>query len=75
MATITTAQRYLTDEQIRAYHRDGYVALPRLIPRDRVEALRRLTDEFVERSRSLTTSDRVFDLDPRHTAQAPRWQV
>ena len=71
MATITTAQRYLTDEQIAAYHRDGYVAVPRLIPGDRVAALRRLTDEFVERSRALTKSDRVFDLDPRHTAQAP----
>jgi ectoine hydroxylase-related dioxygenase (phytanoyl-CoA dioxygenase family) len=71
MTIVTTAQRYLSDEQIAAYHRDGYVAVPRLIPEDRVEALRRLTDAFVERARSLTKSDRIFDLDPRHTAQAP----
>jgi hypothetical protein len=71
MATITTTRRYLTDEQVAAYRRDGYVAVPRLIPPDRVEALRRLTDAFVERSRTLTKSDRVFDLDPRHTADAP----
>jgi ectoine hydroxylase-related dioxygenase (phytanoyl-CoA dioxygenase family) len=70
MAT-TTARRYLTDEQIAAYHRDGYVAVPRLIPSDRVEALRRVTDEFVERSRVLARSDVVFDLDPRHAAHAP----
>jgi hypothetical protein len=69
--TATTARRYLSDEQIAAYHRDGYVAVPRLIPSDRVDALRRLTDEFVERSRALVGSDGVFDLDPRHSAHVP----
>ena len=67
----TTAQRYLTDAQIAGYHRDGYLAVPRLIDADRVEALRRLTDAFVERSRGVSRSDAVFDLDPRHTAAAP----
>ena len=67
----TTAQRQLTDEQVASYHRDGYLAVPRLIDAERVEALRRLTDAFVERSRSVSRSDAVFDLDPRHTADAP----
>src|SRR5256885_14707332 len=67
----TTAQRYLTDEQIASYQRDGYLAVPRLIDAERVEALRRLTDAFVERSRGVSRSDGVFDLDPRHTAAAP----
>src|SRR3989442_7744256 len=71
MTTATATQRHLTDEQIAAYHRDGYVAVPGLIDRERVEALRRVTDAFVERSRGLTRSDAVFDLDPRHTAAAP----
>src|SRR5881409_2903627 len=69
--TTTTAQRYLTDAQIASYQRDGYLALPRLIDADRVTALRRLTDAFVERSRSIARSDAVFDVDPRHTAAAP----
>src|SRR2546425_2984986 len=67
----TTAPRYLTDEQVAAYPRDACVAVPGLIARARVEALRRVTDAFVERSRGLTRSDAVFDLDPRHTAAAP----
>src|SRR5919201_3006633 len=67
----TTAQRYLTDEQIASYHRDGYLAVPRLIDGARVDELRRLTDAFVERSRGLARSDAVFDLDPRHSATAP----
>src|SRR3989442_10184300 len=71
MTTATATQRHLTDEQIAAYHRDGYVAVPGLIDRERVEALRRVTDAFVERSRGLTRSDAVFHLHPRHTAAAP----
>src|SRR3989442_12979092 len=67
----TTAQRHLTDEQVASYHRDGYLAVPRLIDAERVEALRRLTDAFVERSRGVSRSDAVFDLDPRHTADPP----
>jgi Phytanoyl-CoA dioxygenase (PhyH) len=45
--------------------------VPRLIDPERVEALRRLTNAFVERSRGLTRSDAVFDLDPRHSAAMP----
>jgi ectoine hydroxylase-related dioxygenase (phytanoyl-CoA dioxygenase family) len=71
MTTTTATRRHLTDEQVAAYRRDGYLAVPRLIDRERVEALRRVTDAFVERSRSVRRSDAVFDLDPRHTAAAP----
>jgi ectoine hydroxylase-related dioxygenase (phytanoyl-CoA dioxygenase family) len=71
MATLTTTRRYLTDEQIASYRRDGYLALPRFIEAGRVEALRRVTDAFVERSRGVARTDGVFDLDPRHTAAAP----
>src|SRR5438132_267650 len=39
----TTAQRYLTDEQIAGYHRDGYLAVPRLI--DAVLAVGLLLDD------------------------------
>ena len=69
--TTTIAQRYLTEEQIASYRRDGYLAVPGVIDAERVQALRRVTEAFVERSRGLTQSDAVFDLDPRHTAAAP----
>ena len=70
MAT-TLATRQLTDTEIAAYHRDGYLAVPRLIEPDRIDALRRVTEAFVERSRAVTRSDALFDLDARHTAAAP----
>src|SRR5437868_9790469 len=67
----TTAQRYLTDEQIAGYHRDGYLAVPRLIDAERVAELQRVTDVFVDRSRGIARSDAGFDVDPRHSATAP----
>src|SRR4030095_6849138 len=71
MTTVTTAPRYLADEQVASYHREGYLAIPRLIDAERVEALRRVTDAFVERARGVPRTDSVFDLDPRHTAASP----
>jgi ectoine hydroxylase-related dioxygenase (phytanoyl-CoA dioxygenase family) len=71
MATATRTKPCLTDEQVAAYRRDGYLAVPHVLDLDQVEALRRVTDDFVDRSRPLTRSDTVFDLDPRHTAEAP----
>jgi ectoine hydroxylase-related dioxygenase (phytanoyl-CoA dioxygenase family) len=70
MATML-GTRVLTDEQIAGYHRDGYVAVPRVLDEAQVAALRRVTDSFVERSRAVTRSDAVFDLDARHTAASP----
>ena len=67
----TIARRHLTDDQIARYRRDGYLAVPGVIDAERVAALRRVTEAFVERSCGLTRSDVVFDLDPRHTAAAP----
>jgi ectoine hydroxylase-related dioxygenase (phytanoyl-CoA dioxygenase family) len=69
--TTTLAAWSLTDEQIASYHRDGYVAVPRVLDAAQVKALREVTESFVERARRVTRSDAVFDLDPRHTAATP----
>ena len=65
------ARRHLSDQQIAIYRRDGYLAVPGVIERERIAELRALTEGFVERSRGVAKSDDVFDLDPRHTAAAP----
>ena len=64
-------QRYLTDEQIDAYRRDGYVALTSVIDARRISELRAVTERFVDRSRAIGASDGLFDLDPLHSAQTP----
>lgn len=62
----------LTQQQIEAYHRDGYVAVESVVSPDDIAELRRVTDEFVEKSRSVTEHTDVFDLEPGHTAETPR---
>lgn len=64
-------QRYLTDEQIDAYRRDGYVALTSVIDARRISELRAVTERFVDRSHAIGASDGLFDLDPLHSAQTP----
>lgn len=67
----TTTARYLTDEQVQAYHRDSCLAVRDVIDPERIEALRAVTERFLERSRRVARSDDVFDLDSRHTAERP----
>lgn len=64
-------RRYLTDEKIDAYRRDGYVALTGVIDARRIAELRAATERFVDRSRTISASDGLFDLDPLHSAQTP----
>ncbi|MGB6562896.1 MAG: phytanoyl-CoA dioxygenase family protein [Candidatus Binataceae bacterium] len=64
-------RRYLSDEQIDAYRRGGYVSLPGVIDAGRIAKLRAVTGRFVDRSRAISASDNLFDLDPTHCAQTP----
>ena len=62
----------ISPEQVAVYQRDGFLVLHDVLDADDVAALRRVTDELVERSRSVTEHDRVYDLEPTHSAQEPR---
>ena len=62
----------LTAEQIAFYHENGYLTVENVLSADELSALQRVTDEFVERSRSVSVSDDIFDLEPNHSAARPR---
>jgi phytanoyl-CoA hydroxylase len=62
----------LTEDQLEAYRRDGYIAVEGLLTAFEVKELQRVTDEFVEKSRLVTESDSVYDLEPDHSAEAPK---
>ncbi len=68
----TQTPSILSDEQRETYFSKGYLLLERIVPPEWVERLLDVTAAFVERSRSLTKSDAVFDLEPTHTADSPR---
>ena len=61
------------DASIREqYVREGFVVLPDVVSQETIANLRCVTDEFVERSRSASRNDAVFDLEDGHSAAEPR---
>ncbi|MCY4114984.1 MAG: phytanoyl-CoA dioxygenase family protein [Chloroflexi bacterium] len=64
--------RVLTQAQRESYFEKGYVIVENAVPDEWIERLRDVTNDFVERSREITESDAVWDLEPDHTAENPR---
>lgn len=62
----------LTAEQISFYHENGYLVLEDVLSADELAELRRVTDEFVERSRSVSRHNDVYDLEANHSPERPR---
>jgi len=62
----------LTQDQIKAYHEDGYVLVEDAVTGPLLEELRALTYGMIERSRAVTENDAVFDLDEGHSKDSPR---
>lgn len=68
---LSYAPRVLSQAQREQYFELGYVSVESLIPADQIQHLRTVTNEFVERSRAITESDKVFDIGPGHSAESP----
>ncbi len=64
--------RVLTQSQREHYFREGYILLEKIIGDEWIHKLRAATEELVERSRKVTKSDTIFDLEPAHRPDAPR---
>ena len=62
----------LTDAQRAAYDRDGFIVVPDVFSAEDVAELRRVTDEFVSASATVTANDSVYDLEDTHSAAEPR---
>ena len=61
----------LNADQIEAFDRDGYLVVENVLTGVELAELRRVTDEFIERSRNITSNDATFDLEPGHSAASP----
>ena len=64
--------KVLTRAQREQYFSEGYLYLERAISDEWIARLRAATEELVERSRKVTQSDAIFDLEPKHRPDAPR---
>jgi phytanoyl-CoA hydroxylase len=75
MSSSETTIKYtgpLTTEEISAYKAHGYLAVNDILSESEIGEIREVTDEFTERSRTVSESDDVFDLEPDHSAARPR---
>ena len=64
--------RVLTQAQREFYFANGYLLVESVISPEWLDRLRATTQEMVDRTRSMTQSDAVFDLETGHTADDPR---
>jgi ectoine hydroxylase-related dioxygenase (phytanoyl-CoA dioxygenase family) len=62
----------LSPADLATYRRDGFIVLPDIFTRAEVEALRRVTEEFVRDARSVAANDEIYDLEDSHSAAEPR---
>jgi hypothetical protein len=71
-AILAEKPRVLAQAQRESYFENGFLLLPRIVPDEWVEKLRATTAEMVNRSRAVTQSDAIWDLDKGHGATRPR---
>ena len=64
--------KILTHQQRDFYFDNGYVLLESVVPMETIEQLRAVTDAMIEKSRAVSQSDAIFDLEPGHSAETPR---
>ncbi|MEJ0071941.1 MAG: phytanoyl-CoA dioxygenase family protein [Pseudomonadota bacterium] len=57
---------------VQFYREHGYVVVPDLVDPGTLAEMRRVIDVHVERARTVTTHDDVYDLEPSHRPDRPR---
>ncbi len=62
----------LTDKQRRFYFDNGYLLVESVVPENWLNRLRDATNEMVDRSREITISDSIWDLEKSHSPEDPR---
>jgi len=62
----------LSPAALAAYRRDGFIVLPDILAAAEVEALRRVTDLFVDNARNVGANNDIYDLEESHSQAEPR---
>ena len=62
----------LNDEQRHFYFDNGYLLVESAVPENWLDRLRDATNEMIDRSREITISDSIWDLEKSHSPEDPR---
>ena len=63
--------KILTQEQREHYFEFGFVGIKDLVPLETLKIIKKVTSEFVDKSREVTESNNVFDIGPGHSYENP----
>lgn len=62
----------LSKHQVDLFKDEGYLVVETVVDRSTIDALRRVTDEFLERARWCSATDDLFDLAEGHSPETPK---
>jgi ectoine hydroxylase-related dioxygenase (phytanoyl-CoA dioxygenase family) len=62
----------LSKEQFEFYRENGYLLVENVVTPEQLARMREITYDFIEKSRAVSVSDGVFDLDEGHSPQSPK---
>jgi phytanoyl-CoA hydroxylase len=62
----------LSQADLAAYRRDGFIVVANVLNQAEVQALRRVTDEFVRNACTVAANDDIYGLEDSHSPSAPR---
>ncbi|HLY00810.1 MAG TPA: phytanoyl-CoA dioxygenase family protein [Roseiarcus sp.] len=62
----------ISDDEVRAYHRDGVIVARNVLGADALAHLRGVVAELVAGAAAVTEHTDVYDLEPGHAPEAPR---
>jgi phytanoyl-CoA hydroxylase len=62
----------ISDEEVRAYHRDGVILVRKVLGAETLAHLRSVVTELVAGAAAVTEHTDVYDLEPGHTPEAPQ---
>ncbi|MFT7598309.1 MAG: ectoine hydroxylase [Acidimicrobiales bacterium] len=72
MSLMESANDLLSPEQLEHYRTRGYLQLPSFVGDSWLSQLRAASAEFIAKSREITTSTKMLDLEPDHRPDHPR---
>ena len=61
----------IKEDQVKSFKKKGYLVIENLLPENILKDLQKVTDDFVEQSRSINENDAIFDLSDSHTSENP----
>lgn len=62
----------LTQDQISFYFTNGYLLVEDAVTPDQLRRMQDITQGFIDRSRNVTTSNDIYDLDAGHSSETPK---